>query len=289
LRATDLGETPRVTALMPLKHYHPHFLARALGSIRAQTDPRWRLVIIVERADYARMHDLLAGELQDPRVALIVNEGRKLAGAFNTGMRRAETEFVAILLGDDMWSPDAVATLASYMEQYPQAEFFHSSRMIVDEHDEPLSSIYRSQEDFCLADFYTSSPVKHLLCWERAAGLAIGGMDESLNSVGPDDFDFPWSMAEHGVVFQAVDECLYRYRDHRESYRLTTHLPLSVHLREITRIMAKHGATPPQILARLAAARAGYLQECLYKSSVDRWLKERLGHDPRSGWRQPYR
>ena len=34
-----------------------------------------------------------------------MNEGRKLAGAMNTGMRHAETPFVAILLSDDMWAP----------------------------------------------------------------------------------------------------------------------------------------------------------------------------------------
>ena len=93
-------------------------------------------------------------------------------------------------------------------------------------------------------------------------------MDESLNSVGPDDFDFPWCMAEHGAVFQAVAECLYLYRDHRDSYRLTTHLPLNVHVREIRRIMMKHGASASQIRARVAAARRSYLRQCLFRSET---------------------
>jgi hypothetical protein len=43
-------------------------------------------------------------------------------------------------------------------------------------------------------------------------------MDGTLNSVGPDDFDFPWSMAEHGAVVRAIPDCLYLDRDHRSSF-----------------------------------------------------------------------
>ena len=35
-------------------------------------------------------------------------------------------------------------------------------------------------------------------------------------------------------------------------------------------------------------ARATYLRQCLYRSRFDRWIKERLGYDPRRGWRQSY-
>ena len=83
--------------------------------------------------------------------------------------------------------------------------------------------------------------MKHLLCWRREKALAVGGIDESLASVGPDDYDFPWCMAERGAVFKAIDEPLYVVRDHRECERLTTHLPLSVHKRDLRRILEKHG------------------------------------------------
>ena len=119
--------------------------------------------------------------------------------------------------------------------------------------------------------------------------MAVGGIDETINSVGPDDYDFPWVMAERGARFRAVPECLYWYRDHRAGFRLTTHLPLSVHLRECDRILRKHRVDEPARRAFLARARRSYLRQCLYRNGVDRWLKERLGHDPRRGWRETYR
>jgi glycosyltransferase involved in cell wall biosynthesis len=252
-----------VTALMPLKNYEREFLFKALRSLTAQCSPDWRLLIIVERDDRASFEHLLRAELADARARLIVNEGRKLAGAMNTGMRHAETPFVAILLADDMWAQNATEILTSQIRLHPHADFFHSSRVIIDENDRPISSVHSSRATFELKDFMVSSPVKHLLCWRRELALSFGGMDESLNNVGPDDYDFPWTMAEHGARFHAIPEALYLYRDHRGAERLTTHLPLSVHLKEIRRILCKHGASRGEMEAMLARAKSSYLRQCL--------------------------
>ena len=275
---------------MPVKAYDERFLHEAVGSMDSQTVPDWRLLVIVEESDRTGLEQVLSRHLADPRIDLIVNEGRKLAGAFNTGMRQARSEFVAILLGDDLWSADAVAVLTDSIRTYPEADFFHSSRRIIDEAGRRISSIHRSRADVSIDDFGTlSCPVKHLLCWRRDMGLAIGGMDESLDSVGVDDFDFPWSMAEGGASFRAIPNCLYVYRDHRECFRLTTHLPRDHHKREIARILRKHEVDASSIAAQVAGAERSYLRQCVYDSRLDRWLKRVARHDPRAGWRETYR
>ncbi len=264
---------------MPVKAYRADYLHEAVRSMLGQTCPDWRLLVIVEEPDHERLEQALAEHLTDPRVGLIVNQGRQLAGAFNSGMRAAETEWVGILFGDDLWAPEAVEVLTAAIASFPDTDFFHSSRRIIDEEGKPISSIHRSRPTVSVDDFGASSPVKHLLCWQRAKGLAAGGMDESLESVGVDDFDFPWSMAEHGATFTAIPDCLYVYRDHREFFRLTTHLPLSHHKREIARIMRKHGRDRATIAAAVATAERGYLRQCLYRSRLDRWTKRLRGHD----------
>lgn len=274
---------------MALKNYHIDYLRRAVDCIVNQQCQLWRMLIIVEENDFAGFSDILEDDLCDSRIEMIKNEGRKLAGAMNTGMGHARTDFVAILLADDMWSNDAVALLTQYIDRFSDVDFFHSSRVIIDENDKPISSIHYSKETFSLEDFLRSSPVKHLLCWRKDLALSFGGMDESLNSVGPDDYDFPWCMAEQGARFKAVKECLYLYRDHREAYRLTTHLPLSVHKREIKRIMRKHGASSSVVNAKIAAATESYLRQCLFRSRFDRFVKEQFGYDARYGWRERYR
>jgi GT2 family glycosyltransferase len=271
---------------MPVKAYHERYLRAAVGSMVGQTSRDWRLLVVTEPGERSRLEDALGESLADPRVELVLNEGRKLAGAFNTGMRRAETEYVAILLGDDLWAPEAVETLTRHMTDAPATDFFHSARRVVDEEGRAIGQVHPSRPEVSTDDFAQGfSPVKHLLCWRREAGLAVGGMDESLNSVGVDDFDFPWTMAESGARFGAIPECLYVYRDHRDCFRLTTHLPRNHHRREVARIMRKHGVARPAIRRVVDDAGKTYLGQCLYRSRTDRLLKRVRGHDPRRGWR----
>jgi glycosyltransferase involved in cell wall biosynthesis len=279
-----------LTILMPVRGVHEQFLAEAIGSVFAQTSPDWRLLAVVEPNDAAQFAGPLHDAIADARVAIMPNEGRKLAGAINTGMRRAQTPFVALLLADDMWAPEAVTVLADQIARFPGVDFFHSARRVVDDAGRSISSVYRAKETFALDDFARESPVKHLLCWRRETALACGGLDESLSSlVGVDDWDFPWTMAEHGARFKAVQECLYVYRDHREGFRLTTHVPRSTHVRELRRIMRKHGVGPVRRFRLAHRQTRSYLRQCLYRSTLDRAIKERLGFDARRGWRETYR
>jgi glycosyltransferase involved in cell wall biosynthesis len=278
---------PLLTVIMPLKNYHDGFLQKALESVLRQTCPFWRLLIVVEQADLEMFKTLLREEAKGPRIQIIVNQGYRLAGAINSGMTRATTDFVALLLADDMWSTDAVETLSDYIAKYPQIDFFHSSRRYIDEQGRFISSVYHSKENINLDDF-KFGPAKHLLCWRRSKALSIGGLDESLSSlVGPDDYDFPWTMAENGATFKAVKECLYYYRNHCECFRLTTHTPLSVNRREVGRILKKHKV---RLLRRVLILTRKYLQArvgspCLYRSRLDKWIIEKTGYDVRRRWK----
>ncbi|MDB4907538.1 MAG: glycosyl transferase family 2 [Gemmatimonadetes bacterium] len=278
-----------ITVMLPVKHYHDRFLLEAVESVFAQSSDRWLLLVIVHPEAEAPLRALLAGPLLDPRVSFVRGTGEGLGAAFNTGMRAARTEFVSILLGDDLWEPRAIAAVQEAMAEHPEVDFFHSARRIVSDDLTPISSVYGAQESFEPGDFVFRSPVKHLLCWRRSLALSFGGMDESLANVGVDDHDFPWLMADHGARFQAIQECLYVYRDHREGYRLTTHIPRSVHLREQRRVLEKHGVAEPLIRKRLRDAKRGYLRECLYRNELHARLWQWLGIGPSAPWRQQYR
>jgi GT2 family glycosyltransferase len=283
------GGPGAITALLPVKNFHPDHLRASIGSMFSQTSPEWRLLVIVEPEDLDRFRQILAEALGDPRVRLLPNEGFRHAGAFNTGMRAAETAFVAILLSDDMWEPHTVETLRTNIAAHPQVDLFHSGRRIVDGDGRSISSVHLPRESIALEDFIWRSPIKHLICWRRELGLAIGGMDERLTTAGPDDYDFPWMMLERGAKVRAIHECLYVYRDHRDAFRNTTHIPRSVHLRNLRHILRKHGVSRALIRKKLRLAKSNYLRQCLYRNALDRRIKLLLGFTAKSGWRQKYR
>jgi glycosyltransferase involved in cell wall biosynthesis len=275
-----------VTAVTPIRTFRAQYVERAVGSVTAQTSPRWRLIVVDDGA--VDLAPVLAA-FDDPRIALVRNDGTGFAPAINTGIRTADTPFVALLFGDDEWAPSTVEVLTRHIERFPDVDFFHSSRAFIDDESRPLSGVYHAREHFELADFVPGSPVKHLLCFRRDLAIALGGIDETLPPVGPDDWDFPWCMAEHGARFQAIDDCLYRLRDHRDHFRLTTHQPRTTHTMGLRRILRKHGVDRRRIRGEVARAKRTYLRQCVYRSPFDRWLKQRLGYDPHRGWHQTYR
>jgi hypothetical protein len=180
-----------------------------------------------------------------------------LGAAYNTAMREARTEFVAALLGDDMLAPCAVEVLGSYIRRHPDADFFHSGRYFVDGTNRRISSDYLPRQEIAPETVRGVSPVKHLMCWRRAKGLASGGVDESIRNFGADDWDFPWTMYENGARFVPIPRALYVFRDHREGYRLTTHVQRDVQVAEMRRILEKHGTPRDVIDQRVRRAKRG--------------------------------
>ena len=71
-------ETPLVTVVLPLKYYVKAFMNAAVQSIVDQSDPNWRMVIVVEPADQEKFRSLLEAPLGDARIALITNQRRVL-------------------------------------------------------------------------------------------------------------------------------------------------------------------------------------------------------------------
>jgi GT2 family glycosyltransferase len=278
---------PLVTFIMPLKYYREDFLSQALRSLQRQTCPGWRLLVVVEPNDHGHFEKLLCEALRDPRIELTIMSGTPFTGSINTGMRRACTEFVALLFADDLLADETVRVLSESMRAHPEVDFFYSSRQAIDEKGRCVGSVRLSPERFSVDDFKWASPVKHLMCWRREKGLAVGGIDESLIKA-PDDYDFPWSMAEQGAVFRAVPQCLYFIRDHCEYHRRTTHIPRSISKRGIRQILKKHGVgffARHFIVAKRFRVSLG--KQCVYRNTLDRWLKRRLHIDPRRSWRRP--
>jgi hypothetical protein len=231
----------RITVFIPIKHYHARFLREAVASVLQQTSAAWTLLLLVHEERFPEFQSLLAEPLADPRVRLVARQGRLLGGAYNTAMRAADTTFITVLLGDDMLAETAVATLAEHIGANPTADVFYSGRCFIDADGSRLSSDYPPIIPVTRERFLRGSPIKHLFCWRVRAGLACGGVDETLNNFGSDDYDFPWTLLDHGAVFHPIPDALYRFRDHREGVRLTTHVPRSVQRRELARILAKHG------------------------------------------------
>jgi O-antigen biosynthesis protein len=279
-------DTP-ITIILPVKHYLPRYLKAAIRSVLDQSSGDWRLLIAADSSVAVELESFLQAELSDSRLSLISVGTPNLAAAINAGMKQASTEFVTLLLGDDIFAASAIEVLHRAIRAQPDIDFFHSSRRVIDSDGNSISSVYTSRSHFDWNDFLNGSPVKHLLCWRRETAQAIGGIDEAFSTQGPDDYDFPWSMFEHGAKFQALPECLYIYRNHCDGFRLTTHDPTTVQLLTVRKILRKHGiGFWRSWLMMYANWRAGMAGQSIYGSRFTRCLYRLVGYDAAKSWRQ---
>ena len=199
-----------ITILMPCIDQKKEFLIDALNSVVTQTDPSWRLLVILYRETPEEIREIMENYRADSRRRVIFTDSEQdagLAGPLNAGMNAADTRFVTVLFTDDFFHRKTIAVLHRYITRFPEVDFFHSSRVFTDARGRVRSKVLRSREIFSLEDFsQNGSPVKHLLCWRRSKGLEIGGMREEFGLHGCDDFDFTWRMAEAGYTFKAIRE-----------------------------------------------------------------------------------
>ena len=165
-----------------------------------------------------------------------------LAAAINVGMKLGLHRIRHPAAWRRRLAANAIEVLHRAIRAHPHVDFFHSSRRSYRRRGQLLRSVRASRKSvFEGKDFLIrlSSQALALLAAEMA--LAMGGVDEAFATPGPDDYDFPWTMFEHGARFQALPECLYFYRDHCDGFRITTHDPRTVQLLGVRRILRKHG------------------------------------------------
>jgi teichuronic acid biosynthesis glycosyltransferase TuaG len=107
---------PRVDIIVPT-HNRPELTEDAVTSVKAQTFPDWRILIVDDASDAEsrrRLRFLTEGE---PRILLI--ERTACGGpqvARHDGYLASTAPFVAFLDSDDLWLPEKLAKQIAYFE-----------------------------------------------------------------------------------------------------------------------------------------------------------------------------
>lgn len=107
---------PAISIVIPARD-EESAIGATLDAALGQAYPRFE-VIVVDDGSTDRTADVLrryAG-----RIAAIRQENKGLSGARNTGVRRAQGEFVGFLDSDDLWEPRLVEAALAVFEAHPQ-------------------------------------------------------------------------------------------------------------------------------------------------------------------------
>lgn len=115
-------------AVVVTTYNHAHFLAEAIGSVRAQSEPPREIVVV----DDGSTDGPDAVVRQFPGVRLIRQPNRGLAAARNTGLAAVEADKVAFLDADDRLLPGAIEAGLDCFERSPEACFVYGGHRVID-------------------------------------------------------------------------------------------------------------------------------------------------------------
>jgi glycosyltransferase involved in cell wall biosynthesis len=190
------------------------YIAEALDSVLAQTYTDYELILVNDGCpDSAALEAVLRPYLD--RIVYVKKRNGGVSSARNAGIHIARAPLIALLDGDDAWTPDYLAVQTDFLRKHPQTDIVYSNGVVFG--DSPLAgrlgmdlSPSRGEVNFeslvsCRCSVMTSVLAR------KAAILAVGGYDESLRRA--EDFDL-WVRAAHaGLKISYHKRAIWRHRD----------------------------------------------------------------------------
>lgn len=133
-------KTPVVSVIMPV-YNTAKYVEAAIDSVLAQTYADFELLIIDDAGsdnsiDLCRVYD-------DPRIQIISQCNRGLAGARNTGIRNARGQFVALLDSDDLWEPRKLEKHIEHLRGAPHIGVSFAASTLMNDDGNPLRIVQR--------------------------------------------------------------------------------------------------------------------------------------------------
>jgi glycosyltransferase involved in cell wall biosynthesis len=127
----------KVSVIMPVYNVE-QYVAETIRSVLAQTYSNFELLIVDDQSPDRSVE--VCRQFQDPRIQIIHQKNRGLAGARNTGIRHAQGDYIALLDSDDLWLPEKLEKLVNHLERSPQVGVAFSRSAFIDEAGNPLGT-----------------------------------------------------------------------------------------------------------------------------------------------------
>jgi Glycosyl transferase family 2 len=221
---TAMGGTPSVAIIVPTFN-DSTFLVDALESVRRQTYPHWRC-LVVDDASQQPVRPIVEQFAENDTRFVYLRHSRNagLAAARNTGLRSAHETFVQLLDADDMLTPDALHKRIRVLRAFhddPTVAGCHgqivgcTEETTVDDVATWHGEYERRRIDWVESDGECPFVV-HSVLLRTVVAKAMGGFDESYVN-GAEDWEFWHRILRHGYVFVPWRGIAGAYRQHGAS------------------------------------------------------------------------
>jgi glycosyltransferase involved in cell wall biosynthesis len=225
---------PKVTVITPV-YNGEIYIEGAIASLLAQSFQNWELVIVDDGSTDSTPQIL--NRYTDGRIRVIRQENSGEASARNVGLRHATGEYVAFLDADDLYFPNALEDLSSFLDSYQQYDVVYSDGQICDDQGQSLmllneirSGVYTGNilEKLVLSSSIITVPVCTMV---RRSKILEHSVEFDRNLIIGPDWDFWIQLAVH-AGFGYLDKITCKYRIHNTN--ITKRVDLKKRRRDLT-------------------------------------------------------
>lgn len=144
---------PTVSVVIPLYNTEK-YIEETIASVLAQSYRDFELIVVDDGSTDESVE--LCRQFRDPRLRLISQENRGLAGARNAGIHHARGRYVALLDADDLWHPDKLALHVAHLERRPKVGVSYSQSAFMDDEGRSMGLLQSPK--------LTGVKAAHILC-----------------------------------------------------------------------------------------------------------------------------
>ncbi len=214
--------TPTISVVMPIYNVED-YVAEAVQSVLDQSFDDFELICVDDGGPDRSMQ--IVREFSDPRIRIVCQTNRGLAGARNTGIANAKGQFVALLDSDDRWHKDKLMLHFIHLTANPGVGVSYAGSRFMDANGEILAvSMHPKIGRVSSSDIINRNPIGN----GSAPVLRKSALDRALfphpTDVGRNCwFDESFRQSEdielwirlavqHGVAFEGIGGQLTDYR-----------------------------------------------------------------------------
>lgn len=188
-------------------------LAETLAAILAQECSDWECVVVDDGSTDDTQGVAQGFAEADSRFTLVRQENRGTGGAYNTGVRAARGEWIAICSADDVLLPSHLATMAQAIDVHPGYDIYScngyywdldGTRELVYKGERRTENRSWSLEEVLRASFFSVGA-----CYRPGLHAELGGYHE--DAFG-EDYDFWLRAMSQGARHLYVDRPLSLHR-----------------------------------------------------------------------------
>ena len=265
----------KVSVIIPVYQVEK-YISAAVESVLKQTYKNFELLVIDDGSPDRSVE--ICRQFTDPRVRIISQQNRGLAGARNTGIRQAQGEYLAFLDGDDIWLPKKLEKHVEHLESSPAVGVSFSRSALINEVGASLGTYLMPQlKGITPSRLILDNPVGNgsAPVIRREVFEAIEFQDHLYDAVEDFYFDEHFRQAEDiecwlriaiqtSWQFEGIPEALTLYRTNSNGLSAN----LLQQLISLEKVIEKTRSYAPELIARWEGPAKAYQLRYLARSAV---------------------